>query len=90
MRKILILCLLLFVLHSYILPALEARNVPIKGVVRVIRKGLKVLFNTKPNEKRGKVWEWLGMLIASVKRIYRRYNKRKHTSTNNTKALKTT
>lgn len=89
MKKILLL-LFLFVLFSHIVPELEARNVPIKGVVRVMRKGWKVLFNTKPNEKRGKAWEWLGMLIASVKRIYKRYNKHKRTNTNNTKALKTT
>ena len=89
MKKILLL-LFLFVLFSHIVPELEARNVPISRVVRVMQKGWKVLFNTKPNEKKGKVWEWLGMLIVSVKRIYKRYNKRKHASANNTKALKTT
>lgn len=89
MKKI-VLLLFLFVLFSHIVPELEARNVPIKGVVRVMRKGWKVLFNTKPNEKRGKVWEWLGMLIVSVKRIYKRFNKGKRTSANRTKALKTT
>ena len=89
MKKILLL-LFLFVLFSHIVPELEARNVPISRVVRVMRKGWKVLFNTKPNEKKGKAWEWLGMLIVSVKRIYKRYNKHKRTSANNTKALKTT
>ena len=89
MKKILLL-LFLFVLFSHIMPELEIRNVPIKGVVRVMRKGWKVLFNTKPNEKRGKVWEWLGMLIVSIKRIYRRFKRGKGVNVNKSKALKTT
>ena len=89
MKKILLL-LFLFVLFSHIVPELEIRNVPIRGVVRVMRKGWKVLFNTKPNEKRGKVWEWLGMLIVSVKRIYKRFKKGKGVNANKSKALKTT
>lgn len=90
MRKILILCLLVFVLFSHVIPELEARNVPIKTIVRIMRKGWKVLFNTNPKEEKGKVWQWLGMLYVCVKRFYKRFKKGKGASVNKTKALKTT